>query len=307
MGLGQDKGRTTTVRQTDPWGPVQPYLRDVYSEAERQYWDPNAWPQPFPYAAVAPRARETEEALQAQAARARAGSPLIRAAQDEATRTIGGSYQNAGPAYDHLSAMAADPAAGANPYLDSLYDRAADRVRARTDTPFVAGGRYGSGAQAEASARAAADLATELYGGAYESDRTRQFNAAAALQQAYENERERQTRYAAAAPALAAADYADFAQLAGVGGLREQLGQAQLGDEAQRWNFEQALPQALLDRYISILSGAPGGTTTTTQSGPQGSNFLSGALGGAQLARDLTPSNPLSIGLALGGGLLGLL
>ena len=194
MGLGQDRGTTTSVQRSDPWEGVQPYLHDVYGEASRQYWDPNAWPRPFPYSSVAPRARETEDALQAQAARARAGSPLVRAAQNEAARTIEGTYQNAGPAYDYLRGFAADPAAGANPYLDSLYDRAAERVRARIEAPFVAGGRYGSGAQAEAVARAATDLASQLYGGAYENDRSRQFSAATALQQAHENERERQAR-----------------------------------------------------------------------------------------------------------------
>ena len=307
MGLGQDKGRTTSVQRSDPWAGVQPYLQDVYGEASNQYWSPNAWPQAFPYSAVAPRARETEDALQAQAARARAGSPLLGAAQSEAARTIEGTYQNAGPAHDYLRGFAAYPAANANPYLDSQFDRAADRVRARIEAPFVAGGRYGSGAQAEAVARAATDLASELYGSAYESDRSRQFSAAAALQQAHENERERQARYALASPALAAADYGDFAQLAGVGARREHLGQAQLSDEAQHWNFEQALPQAMLDRYLSILTGAPGGTVTTTQSGPRGPDFLGGALGGARLAGNLNASDPLSLRLTLGGGLLGLL
>ncbi|HLB80611.1 MAG TPA: hypothetical protein VJJ77_08905, partial [Dongiaceae bacterium] len=71
---GGSRGSTTTVQQADPWAGQQPFLADIFSEAQRLYDAPG--PLYFPGPTVAPFAPETQAALRAQAARATAGSPL---------------------------------------------------------------------------------------------------------------------------------------------------------------------------------------------------------------------------------------
>lgn len=69
-----------------------------------------------------------------------------------------------------------------------------------------------------------------------------------------------------AAPGMAAADYADIQKLLTVGQAREGYDQTALQDEINRYNYEQNLPQAKLQSFLSSVYGAPsGGVSTTTQ------------------------------------------
>ncbi|HKX56978.1 MAG TPA: hypothetical protein VJN01_12785, partial [Xanthomonadales bacterium] len=76
-----------------------------------------------------------------------------------------------------------------------------------------------------------------------------------------------------------------------------------------RWNFQQQLPYSMLSDYMSLLAGAPGGTTASTMyGGQQTSNPLMGALGGASSGAAVgSMFGPWGTGIgAIGGGLLGL-
>jgi hypothetical protein len=57
-----------------------------------------------------------------------------------------------------------------NPYLDATFNKASDAVRQRLDSQFAAAGRYGADAHQNVTADAYNDLATSIYGGAYDSD-----------------------------------------------------------------------------------------------------------------------------------------
>tara|TARA_Y100000310_G_scaffold323853_1_gene384864 strand:+ start:16670 stop:17494 length:825 start_codon:yes stop_codon:yes gene_type:complete len=270
MSLGQSEGTTSTIQQSDPWSGVQQPLLQGYAEAKRQFAGPQ--PQFFPQSTAVPFANETEQALQAQKARAMAGSPNLQAAQAQNLRTVQGDYL--GP--DN------------NPYLSALFDTAADKVQSRVDSPFIGAGRYGSGAHAGTVADALGGLAANIYA------------------PAYENERNRQVQAALAAPGLAAADYADIGQLGAVGARREDLGTRQLQDATSRFYFNQAAPERALDRYMALLQGQRGGTTTTQQ--PVFGSPAAGALGGAFTGAGL--GQMLGMGgwpFALGGAGLGLL
>jgi hypothetical protein len=108
--------------------------------------------------------------------------------------------------------------------------------------------------------------------------------------------------------AMAQQDYGDLNKLMAVGGAREGLEQAQLGDRISRYNFEQNLPWDQLARYSGLVSGGYGSeqsTGTPMYSNP-GANFLGGALGGAQLGTMVGGSGGAGWGAAA-GGLLGLL
>lgn len=263
---GGGRSSSTTVERADPWVGQQPYLREAFAEAQRLYRAPG--PHYFPGATVAPFAPETELALNAMAARGLAGSPYLRAAGGELERTLGGDYLAAG-----------------NPHLGAVADRLWRQVAPRVDSRFAAAGRYRSGAHAGTLASAYADaLAPYAF-------------------QEHAAERDRMAEAARLAPALAAQDHADLAQLAAAGRERERLQQALINDRIARFNHAQQLPYEKLAQYLALVQGSYGGTRTTTQPQSPGQSFLGGAATGAGLGATL--GHPwLGAGL---GGLLSLL
>lgn len=258
-------GNTTSTQtvNTGPWEAQQPYLKDVFSEAQRLYGDKTS-PAYFPGSTVAgPTAAQTQ-GYQAAIDRATAGSPLLPAANKTALSTINGSFL--------------DPSS--NPYLAKTYGAAADQVgrtfqnvtAPTTDAMFSGAGRYGSGARYNAQRNndmglgvTLDNLGTSIYGGNYQ------------------NERGIQAATTANAPTMAAADYIDPTALETAGGQQQQQQQSQLSDQVNRWNYDQNRPWNNLARYQSMVQGNYGqqGTTTSTQpyfSNPAG-NILGGVMG----------------------------
>lgn len=64
-----------------------------------------------------------------------------------------------------------------NPMLDRTFNKAAGQVRDNTNAAFSLAGRYGSGAHAATMGDTLNNLATSVYGGAYENERGRQMQA----------------------------------------------------------------------------------------------------------------------------------
>ena len=286
----QSSGSTTTVQKSDPWGGQQPFLRSQmglaaglagapvedtsnvgYSGADAFRADPNRL-EFYQGSTVAPFSNETETALQMQAARGFMGSPLEAAGKGELTNTLAGGYLGAG-----------------NPYFSNMMDSVAGDVRSRMDAQFGNSGRYGSGAHAHAMADALSDVAGKL---GYAN---------------YENERENMQRAAFAAPGMAALDYQNIGMLADAGAQRENLAQAQINEDIERFNFNQMEPWTRLGLMQSLTEGNYGGTGTATSTGmiPRGSRFggaMSGALGGAGIGASF---GPWGAGIGAGLGLLG--
>ncbi len=230
MGTSGNKG--SSEQSSAPWKGQQRYLKDVYKRAGALAGDEWSY---FPDSTVAGRDPATTEAYGMVEDRARAGSPLIDAAQDETLSTIRG---------DRF---------GSNPYLDETYDRAAAGVTRsfnRTVLPnlesrFARGNRMGSGAYENSLKEAGRGLAgelsgmaTDIYGGDYARERGAQLNATAG------------------APAMSEAGYLDAQHLGQVGAGREGYSQAVIDDLVRRFEFNQGAPYNAAARY-STLVGAP--------------------------------------------------
>lgn len=71
-----------------------------------------------------------------------------------------------------------------------------------------------------------------------------------------------------------------------VGDVRQALSQAQLNEKVGNFNYDQLAPFLQSKEIMSLLTGLPGGSTTTTASTPQ-KNPLTGALGGAATGASL--------------------
>jgi hypothetical protein len=255
---------TTTTNQIDPM--LKPYVEFGLGEARKLY--ETQGPSYFPGQTYVSPTETTMSALQAGEQRATAGSPLLRAAQAENLANVQGQYLGGNPFFQG----AFNPAAKAA--QQSYYD-AIQNVASKASSA----GRYGSGAYGQLTDRAGGTFANAL------TD-----VAGKLAYQNYSDERARQAAATAAAPGMAEADYGDIQRLLAIGQGREGYAQTALQDQINRYNYEQNLPQAKLQSFLSGVYGAPsGGISTATQPiysnpGQQGlGSLLSLAGTGAQI------------------------
>lgn len=174
-------------------------------------------------------------------------------------------------------------------------------------------GRFGSGAMKDVLARGTGilgrtlgDLSASIYAPAYEAERGRQVGAQHRLADIGETELGRRGEAARFAPSLATTDYGDIANLEAVGRSREELGQRQIQDAINRFEFEQQKPASKLAQYLQFIQGNYGGAMRETQPifRNPGAGFLGGAATGAGIGQMLGWQNPWLA--ALGGGILGM-
>jgi hypothetical protein len=221
------------------------------------------------------------------------------------------------PAIQQMQATAGGEYLSGNPFFSGAFDAAAraagstfqDQMQQVASNASRAG-RYGSGAMGQLQDRAAGTFATALTDTAgklayqnYDAERARQEAAQSSIGSLYGSDYARQLQAAQMAPALAQADYADIDKLYQVGQAQESYQQAALADAMQRYNFQQNLPAAKLQSFLSAAYGAPMGQQTTQ---PIYRNQAANVLGGASLGAALG-GGTLGAGIGAGAGLLGLL
>lgn len=278
-GGGGTPEKQTQITEMDP--AIRPYVTYGLSEAQRLYEAPG--PGYFPGQTYISPSASTQSALQAAQTRAMQGSPLIPAAQQQTLANIQGAYLGGNPFFQG----AFQPAARAA--QQSFYD-ALGGISSRAS----AAGRYGSGSMQDLENRAMGQFSQAL------SD-----TAGKLAYQNYAAERGRQMAAMGAAPEMAAADYGDIQRLMTVGQAQESYQQAALQDAINRFNYQQNLPSAKLQQFLSAAYGAPMGGITTSMV-PSYSNQFANVLGGGVAGYALSGGNPYATagGAAL-GGLLG--
>jgi hypothetical protein len=238
----------TQVTTTEPPSFQLPYLQYGLGQAKSIY-DQGSNVVPFsPY---------SEQALQGVANRATNGSPLVSSANDYVQKSLSGGFL------------------GSNPYLDQTFNQAAMATQGQLASQFAGAGRNVDASMGLRSQQLN-NLATQIYGGAYN------------------NERQLQQGVLGSVLPLANQDYVDLAQLRGAGSDIEGLAR----------EYQQAPGQAL-DQYLGRVSGNMGATSSQPLYRNSGASALGGALLGSQLGSSLS-SNPYAgiIG-AIGGGILG--
>lgn len=130
----------TQTQTMEPPKYLLPYLKDVAGEATNLYKNTN-----LPNQQVAGFSPESEQAMQMQADRARMGSPVNRAAQDQAMSTINGDFMN-------------------SPQFMSQFQAAANKINPQVDSAFSMAGRRGSGLQEAARTEALGNSFAGLVG-----------------------------------------------------------------------------------------------------------------------------------------------
>lgn len=298
------------TQQIDP--AMQPYIAYGLSEAQKLYQNPSV-PGYYPGQGYVSPTESTQQALQFGANRAVQGNPLLPQSQ----QTVGAMQNTFNPAIQQMQATAGGEYLTGNPFFSGAFDAAAraagttfqDQMQQVASNTSRAG-RYGSGAMGQLQDRAAGTFATALTDTAgklayqnYDAERARQEAAQSNIGNLYGADYQRQLAAAQLGPQMAQADYQDINQLYQVGQAQESYQQAALADAMQRYNFQQNLPAAKLQSFLSAAYGAPMGQQTTQPIyRNQGANVLGGASLGAALG-----GGPLGAGIGAGAGLLGLL
>lgn len=143
---------------------------------------------------------------------------------------------------------------GANPYLDQMYGRAAEKVTDSVNSNFSAAGRYGSGAQTDVLSQNLGDLAGQMYGGAYENDQARRMSAIGM------------------APQFGDLAYKDASQMLNAGQIMQDQAQQPLDFQYQQFQEQQNDPYKKLAAMSGVFGSNLGGSSTTqsTNSGGGG-------------------------------------
>jgi hypothetical protein len=137
----------------------------------------------------------------------------------------------------------------ANPYLDSMYNQAAGKVAGSVNSNFAQGGRYGSGAHTGALTEGLGNMATNLYGGAYEADQGRRMQAIGM------------------APEFARQDYADAGQLMNAGQIIQDQNQQNRDFGYEQYQEAENLPYKQLAAMSGVFGSNLGGQSSSTGAG----------------------------------------
>lgn len=286
----------TTTTNSAPWGPSQPFLTDLMSQARGLN---NTGQSYAPFSTVAPFSNQTQQGLDLTQQRAMNGSPVTQAAD---TSLINLLQPRTAPGSDTLSSLMqgySDPGQSTqqnwanpgniNPYLGGMFNAASKPVIDAVNAQFSKAGRTGSTANQDALTTRLGDLSAQIYGQGYDSAANRSLSAAntlssnaaqqAQLRGGFANmlntdanaQDSRRLAGIAAAPGLAGADYTDLQNLLNVGGQYDSQAQRYVTDAQNRYNFSQQNPWDLLNSYRGIISGlgSLGGTSSGSSSGTQ--------------------------------------
>ena len=134
-----------------------------------------------------------------------------------------------------------------NPYLDSMVNKAMGSVTSNYNTAANNSGSYGNSGLAEQYQRNLGDVATQMYGNAYNTDQANKLQALGMAQQ-YGNQA-----------------YTDAEQLMRAGQTQQDESQKQYDYGYQNYLDEQALPYKQLAAMSGVFGSNLGGSSTTTQ------------------------------------------
>jgi hypothetical protein len=238
--MGGGGGGSTTTSGIDE--SIKPYVTYGLEEAKRQYEAPGA--QFYPGKTYVGPSAATSEAIRLATERARAGSPLTRAAQSETLGIIEGRGVNP---------FLEGALAGTTRQATEAYTRGVQGLQSKASSM----GRYGSNAMGQQVGQA-----QDIFG------RNLAESAGQLAYQSSEAEAGRQMEAIRNAPQMAQADYQDIQRLLTAGQAGESYDQKALQDAINRYNFQQTAPERKLQQFTNLFTSVPsGGTSTTTQQG----------------------------------------
>ena len=138
---------------------------------------------------------------------------------------------------------------GSNPYLDSMVNKAQGNVLSNANGAAARSGSFGNSGIAEQAAKQMGDVATSMYGGAYESDQGRRMQAIGM------------------APTFGDQAYKDAGQLLNAGNVQQGQDQKNMDFGFQQFQDAQNNPYRQLQATGGVVGQSAGQTTTSTGGG----------------------------------------
>jgi len=136
-----------------------------------------------------------------------------------------------------------------NPYLDSMVKKAQDATSSNALTSMVNNGSFGNSGLLSQYGSKMGEIASSMYGNAYEADRGRQMQAIGM------------------APQFGNQAYQDASQLMNAGQFMQDQDQQKKDFGFQQYQDEQNLPYKQLAAMSGVFGSNLGGSSTTQQSG----------------------------------------
>ncbi len=134
---------------------------------------------------------------------------------------------------------------GSNPYLDAMYNKAAKGVVSNYNNAAMGSGSFGNSGLGEQLATGLGDLATGMYGNAYESDQARRMQAIGM------------------APQFANQAYTDASQLMNAGQVMQDQAQQQNDFNFEEFMRQQNYPYQNMAAAAGVFGTNLGGTSKT--------------------------------------------
>lgn len=174
--------------------------------------------------------------------------------QGQALKMMANRARNGSETFDNAeAALNANIQGGqTNPYLDQMVGKAQDSVRSQFNTGAVNSGSFGNSGLQEQFTENLGDVASQMYGDAYETDRNRQMQSIGMAQQ------------------FANQDYTDASQLLNAGQVYQDQSQQGRDFNYQQFQEQQDLPYKQLAAMSGVFGSNLGATSTTKQSGGGG-------------------------------------
>ena len=241
---GGGGGNSQTTNELDP--NVVPYVRDALSEQQKLYRE--GAPEYYADQTYLDPNTQQQQAIAMMTANATANNPMLQNATNLNNQMIQGDFLQNNPNFDAVMNTAGRKAT-------DLYNTATQSTM--SDASMA--GRYGSDAHARLQAGNAGKLAQSL--------------ADTAGQYAYQNysaERANQNQAMQNAGQIANNQNIGAQNLMNAGNLQAGFDQTALNADIARHDYGQNAQAQLLGNYTNAVWGAPGGSTSTTNSNSGG-------------------------------------
>lgn len=223
--MSGSQGTSTSTSSSSPWPAQQPFIKEVMSEAKDLYH--SGGPKYYPGSTVAGFSADQRRGMYGINNIATKGNATANMGEKFTQDVLGGKYSG-------------------DPFGSQVYHNIENKVLPSVNSQFSASGRYGSGAHADTATRSLTDAFAPYASQQYQQGLDRMGQAANAGQQYLDN------------------DYRAANAQMQVGGMRQQLAQAEIGDAKNRFDFQQDLPANKLGQYLQMIGGNWGNTSTSS-------------------------------------------
>ena len=288
-GGGGAPKNTTTTQKTEPWSGQQPFLREIFSQAQNMFQ--NDRPNYFPGQTIAGQTADTRAGQQAFRDAAGGLTDLNNSAQQAAQFNLTEGRDVANNPYLQSAIQAAiRPAQQA--FTDS--GGALSNIRSAA----MSAGSFGGSRQGIAEGLAAGRFGQSILD-----------TSAGMSNAAFQNGQQQATATLGLMPSLGQAAQLPGQMLSQVGAQNESFNQALINENINKWNFNENRDRQALADYLQMVQGNFGGTSTATGPGAfqpsRTQTMLGGAASGAALGSAIMPGAGTGVG-AIAGALMGL-